>query len=74
MTVAELMENLKTMPPDALVVADAYEDGYDTIKKLKTVYVTERTDPEWYYGKFVHSNVETNLQVVYLDVERGAGA
>ena len=71
MTDNELIEKLKTMPLDAMVVADAYEDGYNGIKKANTVYVTERPDPEWYYGKYVKSVTETGLQVVYLDVERG---
>jgi hypothetical protein len=33
MTAQELMEILKTFPADSIVVADGYEDGYESIKK-----------------------------------------
>jgi hypothetical protein len=39
MTVSELIQKLQTLPQDALVITEGYEDRYDTIKKisLKTI-------------------------------------
>ena len=38
MTVFELIHQLQTMPPDALVVSEGYEDGYDSIKEVSVTY------------------------------------
>ena len=73
MTVAELIEKLKTMPQEAMVVADAYEEGYDAIKKLKQIKVAEMAMKDWYYGFYDDSKEPDAIEVVYLDVERGAG-
>ena len=46
MTVAELMEALTAMPPDAIVLQRGYETGCDIVRdaQLKTVY--KRSQPE----------------------------
>jgi hypothetical protein len=38
MTVLELIHQLQIMPPDALVVAEGYEDGYDSIHKKNGIW------------------------------------
>lgn len=47
MTVLELIHQLQTLPPDALVVSEGYEDGYDSIKEVSVVEVVENTDEKW---------------------------
>lgn len=69
MTVAELIEKLKQMPQDALVVAKGYEDGYDTIKKVSLIVVEENPKIEWYYGKYIDSEKTGSSQVVFLNAE-----
>ena len=43
MTVKELINLLTTMPQDALVVTEGYEDGYDTVKKVSVIAVEENS-------------------------------
>ena len=52
MTVAELMEALTTMPPDAIVLQRGYETGCDIVRdaQLKTVY--KRSQPEHWNGEY----------------------
>jgi len=69
MTVSELIEILKTLPPDAPVVAEGYEDGYDTIKKVKQIKVAEVENKEWYIGLYEESNAPDAIDVVYLAAE-----
>lgn len=37
MTVLELIHQLQTMPPEALVVSEGHEDGYDSNKEVSDV-------------------------------------
>ena len=55
MTVSELINRLQTLPPDALVVSEGYEDGYDTIKRVSLIAVTENPNQEWYVGQYIDS-------------------
>lgn len=72
MTVAELIEKLNQMPSDALVVAEGYEDGYDTIKRVSLIAVEENPNQEWYVGKYIASKNENAQQVVFLNAETKA--
>jgi hypothetical protein len=69
MTVSELIHQLKTMPPDALVVSEGYEDGYDTIKEVSVITVEENPQKEWYLGKYIESKNPGTIQVVFLNAE-----
>jgi hypothetical protein len=69
MKVSELIEILKSFPKDSLVVADGYEDGYDSIKKVKVIKVKEVEVKEWYYGNYDWSTSPDGIEVVYLDAE-----
>ena len=66
MTVKELIQKLEAFPQDALVVAEGYEDGYDSIKKVSIIRVVENQTKEWYVGKFVDSKSSSAKEVVLL--------
>ena len=67
MTVYELIQLLRTHPPDLRVVVDGYEDGYDDLspEQLQTVKITLNTGTREYVG--THGDVD------YLSKEKLAG-
>jgi len=69
MTVSELIDKLQTMPPDALVVSEGYEDGYDSIKVVSVISVEENPQKQWYLGKYIDSKNPGALKVVFLNAE-----
>jgi len=66
MTVNELINLLTTMPQDALVVTEGYEDGYDTVKKVSVISVEENPIKEWWVGKYIDSKNDESTEVVLL--------
>jgi hypothetical protein len=72
MTVAELIKQLQMLPPDGLVIAEGYEDGYDTIKKVLIIPIEENQKKEWYVGKYIDSDNPDALVAVFLDAENKA--
>lgn len=66
MTVSELIQQLQKAPPDALVVTEGYEDGYDTVKKVSLIAIEENEQPVWYVGKYTASNQPGAQQAVLL--------
>jgi len=68
MTVSELIEKLKQMPQDALVVAEGYEDGYDTIKSVYEITLADVKKKEWYIGiyKTLRTDTENAFKAVLL--------
>ena len=69
MTVLELIQQLQTMPPDALVVSEGYEDGYDSIKEVSIIEVAVNPETKWYLGKYIDSRKPCGLQVVFLNAQ-----
>ena len=69
MNVTELIEKLKQMPQNALVVSEGYEDGFDTIKKVSLIAVEENPHEKWYVGKYIESKKTDSKQVVFLNAE-----
>ena len=57
------------MPPDALVVSEGYEEGFDSIKEVSVIKVEENPKPKWYLGKYIDSKNPGPLQVVFLNAE-----
>jgi len=55
MTAAELIEQLKALPPDTKIVIRGYEDGYNDILKLKPVKIKPKEDSNWYDGEYEDS-------------------
>jgi hypothetical protein len=50
MTVAELIEKLKEMPQDAMVVVDGYAGGLDEVNSVKDLAILTDFFEESYYG------------------------
>lgn len=72
MTVAELIEKLKTFPQDALVVTEGYEDGYDTFKKISLIAIEINPKKDWWVGQYMDSENPNVQQAVFLDAQTKA--
>ncbi len=72
MTVAELIEKLKQMPQDNLVITEGYEDGYDTIKKVSLIAIEENPEIKRYLGKYIDSKKPEAQKAVFLNAETKA--
>lgn len=72
MTVSQLIQKLQTLPPDALVITEGYEDGYDMIKKVSLIPVKENPKKEWYLGKYIDSEEAETIEAVFLNAETKA--
>ena len=66
MTVKDLTNLLATMPQDALVVTEGYEDGFDTVKTISIISVEENPQKDWWYGKYINSANSGAMNVVLL--------
>ena len=66
MKVSELINILTTMPQDALVVTEGYEDGYDAVKKVSVIGVEENPLKDWWVGKYINSTGSRSMNVVLL--------
>lgn len=51
MNVRELIEILKTLDPDAMVVRRGYEGGVNEAKSAEEVKIKLNVYDDWYYGK-----------------------
>jgi hypothetical protein len=51
MTIQELIDKLKTFPPETMVVVKGYEDGYNDISSFEKVALQLNAHEEWYYGQ-----------------------
>jgi len=66
MTVKELINQLTSMPQDAIVVTEGYEDGYDTVKKVSVIEVEENPLKDWWVGKYIKTTGSQSMDVVLL--------
>ena len=64
MTVKELMDALKFMHQDAVIVISGYEDGYNAVSRVLATHMTNYPDPKWYYGEF--EEAEAGFHAVIL--------
>ena len=69
MTVKELINILQTLPPDLTVVNEGYETGYEPIKNVTVIKVTENKSHDWWDGKYEKSDKTGKMKVVFLDAE-----
>ena len=53
MNVQELIESLKSLPPDKKVVIRGYEEGYNDISEIREIRIVLRPDLPWYYGQYL---------------------
>lgn len=66
MTVAELIQQLQTLPPETKVVIRGYEDGYNDILQLKRVKIKPKVDAYWFDGEFEDSKDTDAIDAVNL--------
>jgi len=52
MTAEELIEQLKTLPPETPVLVEGYETGFDKIMNLKTQKVVQYRNAQEWDGEF----------------------
>lgn len=78
MTVAELIEKLKCMPQDMMVVIPGYEGGYDNPEVTSSTLIPDsnwngKSKNSWYNGRHdAHSvNDENEQPVACVVVSRG---
>ncbi len=67
MTVKQLIETLQEYPSDLLVVTEGYENGYNPIKRISKISVTETKNKKWWDGKY--DQIENGIEVIFLDPE-----
>lgn len=52
MNVGELIKLLQAYSPDAQVVVQGYEEGFDDITVVTEIAIQPSGEPKWYYGRF----------------------
>ena len=50
MTAKELINHLKTLPPETRIAVKGYEGGFDYAQVLREVKIIKKANTEWYYG------------------------
>jgi hypothetical protein len=50
MTAKELINHLKTLPPETHIAVRGYEDGFNYAQVLREVKVIKNANTKWYYG------------------------
>lgn len=63
MKVHELIKQLENEDPNALVIVDGYEAGYDTFSEISQKTIAEAVEPEPYEGSY---NDGDQFNAVYL--------
>ncbi len=66
MTAEELINKLKQLPPDIIIVVRGYEDGYNDILELKPVRIKQIPDSRWYDGEYDDSTDEDGINAINL--------
>lgn len=73
MTVQELIDHLRQLPPDHPVLVEGYENGWDSLLRLELGHVTQQIPVEDWDGEFERLSAERqdSSQVVLLVGRRG---
>jgi hypothetical protein len=66
MTASELIQQLKTLPPDIKIMIRGYEDGYNDILMLKPIKIKPLENAPWYSGEYENSNDNDAISAVDL--------
>lgn len=56
MTVAELLKQLQSFPPDTKVVVRGYENGYNDILKFRVQKIKPNPTTHWFDGEYEESD------------------
>ena len=72
MTVSELIKQLNAMPSNAIVVAEGYEDGFDSVKEISIMKVKANPDKGWWVGKYIETENSDGETVVFLNAKNKA--
>ena len=70
MKVSELIEQLKAMPQDAMVVVDGYEGGLTTLEQCEEVTALLNRNTDWWYGKHESCGINDDGAVVVCYLPR----
>jgi hypothetical protein len=63
MKVKELIQLLHKVNPEALIVVDGYEGGYDTPSATDMIRISGPYKREWYYGSYDNAIKDELLNV-----------
>jgi hypothetical protein len=66
MTVAELIIMLNQAPPDAKVIVRGYENGYNDILKLRSLFVSQNPEAKWYDGEYEKSEATDGIEAIEI--------
>ncbi len=66
MTVAELIIRLNQAPPNAKVIVRGYENGYNDILELRSLFVTQNQDAKWYDGEYEKSEATDGIEAIEI--------
>ena len=66
MTVAELIIMLNQAPPDAKVIVRGYENGYNDILKLRSLFVRQNPEAKWYDGEYEESEATDGIEAIEI--------
>lgn len=66
MTVAELIIGLNQAPPNAKVIVRGYENGYNDILKLRSLFVRQNPEANWYDGEYEESEATGGIEAIEI--------
>ncbi len=69
MKVHELIKQLEKQDPDAMVIVDGYEDGYDSVDNVSQKIIVNANAPKDYEGEYEEKypyNNGNGFKAVYL--------
>jgi len=66
MTVAELIVRLTPAPPNAKVVVRGYENGYNDVLELRSLFVRPNPEAKWYDGEYEKSEATDGIEAIEI--------
>ncbi|MCX6238222.1 MAG: hypothetical protein NTY07_11820 [Bacteroidia bacterium] len=66
MTVGELIISLNQAPPNAKVIVRGYENGYNDILELRSLFVRQNAEAKWYDGEYEKSEATDGIEAIEI--------
>lgn len=66
MTVAELIIRLNQAPLNAKVIVRGYENGYNDILELRSLFVRQNAEAQWYDGEYEKSEATDGIEAIEI--------